>query len=496
MNVKKSQPPHPFNSGTPIKSPEHDELGRAKFAENIANKIVTYDNTDPIVIGIYGDWGFGKTSVLNLMKYYLQSKESNHPILIDFNPWLYSNTEQPIGHFFSRIGTTIGLKDKSEQARKSAAFFEELSNYCGVITAIILISLIRIMWTALWAGITIALYYFPIIPKLYFIIFAVIAIIAIVAGWLNRVSDKFKNCYLNKMKRNQKSLDEIRRSLTKELPKITKKIVVFIDDIDRLTAPEVRLMFQAIKCICDLPSMVFVVAFDENQVAKSLDDKGFSGRDYLEKIISLPIPIPMPDRNKLQECLGKELDKVVAFYSDKRWDSDRWNSIYVSGFLEFYLRHNNPRKIFRTISELLVNVEMVNLEVNPIDYICIETIKVFYPELYRFIYLNKMIFLGNETEITSAITDDLSGKTKDKKLVDELENIIDAPVKKFLQEMFPAFDPESPLEPKNVGDNPEWHNTQRICSGYYFNNYFFLGLSSGQISQVIFDDFVEIMHKI
>ncbi len=494
MNVTKSQPPHPFNAGMPIEFPDQDKLGRNKFAENIANKIIAYDDTDPIVIGIYGDWGFGKTSVLNLVKHYLQPKGSNNLILIDFNPWLYSNTEQPIGHFFSKIGKTIGLKDKSEQARKSAAFFEELSNYCGVITAIIPISLMRILWTVLCLIISITTLSYSPILKLFSIPLIVIALLSGLAVWSKRVTDAFKNYYVNRMRRKQRTLEEIRSDLEDELKDIAEKIVVFIDDIDRLTLHEIRLMFQAIKCICDLPKMIFVVAFDENQMAKSLEDRGFSGSDYLEKIVSHPIPISMPDRNKLQEYLGKELNKVLAFYSDKRWDSERWRSVYLSGFSEIYLRYNNPRKIIRSITELLLNVEIVNLEVNPIDYICIETIKVFYPELYRLIYLNKMIFLGNETETISAMTDDLSGKTKDKKIVDELENIIDAPVKELLQEIFPAFNPDLPNEPKNVGSNSEWHNTQRICSRYYFNNYFLLGLSSGQISQVIFDDFVENKH--
>ena len=72
-----------FRTDSPVRKYEDDLLNRYPFAERVANRIKGSKQKDSIVIGIYGEWGTGKTSVVNFIKEELSSDESI--ISIDFN---------------------------------------------------------------------------------------------------------------------------------------------------------------------------------------------------------------------------------------------------------------------------------------------------------------------------------------------------------------------------------------------------------------------------
>ena len=74
----------------PIREPSEDRLGRAPLAESLARQIQRADASEGLVVGVLGPWGSGKTSFVNLVRHYLTS--ARVPVR-DFNPWLFSGTE-------------------------------------------------------------------------------------------------------------------------------------------------------------------------------------------------------------------------------------------------------------------------------------------------------------------------------------------------------------------------------------------------------------------
>ena len=88
---------------SPIESPCDDVLGRAQVAESFARHLLSVDATDGAVVGVFGPWGFGKTSFLNLAKHHLREPA----YVVDFNPWLFSGTEQLIQQFFTALSVQI-----------------------------------------------------------------------------------------------------------------------------------------------------------------------------------------------------------------------------------------------------------------------------------------------------------------------------------------------------------------------------------------------------
>src|SRR4030042_6226495 len=107
-----------FLSDQPIETPDQDKLGRNKFAESLAKAILSYEQTDSIVVGLYGEWGNGKSSLLKLVQHYLLESlnieyKNKKPIIINFNPWNFSDQNQLITLFFNLLSQQLARKDNS-----------------------------------------------------------------------------------------------------------------------------------------------------------------------------------------------------------------------------------------------------------------------------------------------------------------------------------------------------------------------------------------------
>lgn len=112
-----------YNTDRPIENCAQDLLGRASFSKQLGKAIFEYNNSDGLVIGLYGKWGTGKTSVINMAineLYALSSSSENKPLIMRFAPWNYSNKDNLISIFFQNLKNTIELQDNEELKRKNS----------------------------------------------------------------------------------------------------------------------------------------------------------------------------------------------------------------------------------------------------------------------------------------------------------------------------------------------------------------------------------------
>ena len=91
-----------INRDLPIKKCEEDLLERGTFAETLAKAIASYYRNESLVVGIFGEWGSGKTSIINMIIEKLGeiSDENKPSIVIRFSPWNYSSQNGLINLFF------------------------------------------------------------------------------------------------------------------------------------------------------------------------------------------------------------------------------------------------------------------------------------------------------------------------------------------------------------------------------------------------------------
>ncbi|CDD86668.1 integrase catalytic region [Collinsella sp. CAG:289] len=104
---------------TPIKAREQDLIGRIPFAERLAGILKSAAGPESLVIGLYGPWGSGKTSVINLVENALSRKNDDGKAgvsVVRFEPWNYLTAEQLLAQFLKEVG---GALDKDAHGRRT-----------------------------------------------------------------------------------------------------------------------------------------------------------------------------------------------------------------------------------------------------------------------------------------------------------------------------------------------------------------------------------------
>lgn len=118
-----------FNPDLPIKTCKEEKkygLERCKFSRSLGKGILSYEETESLVIGISGEWGSGKTSIVNMALEYIYSSEKNinKPMIMRFNPWNFSDHNQLIEKFFNEL--SILLSNESKVIEKLKSYFNKL----------------------------------------------------------------------------------------------------------------------------------------------------------------------------------------------------------------------------------------------------------------------------------------------------------------------------------------------------------------------------------
>ena len=109
-----------LQSDEPIVRRAEDRLDRARLAEEIAQQAIDSPPGQGFVIAIDGPWGSGKTSVMNMIEEAVA--EGSNAVVLRFNPWLFSDTEQLVVRFMHELAAQLG--EKSEFGRGRAPELE------------------------------------------------------------------------------------------------------------------------------------------------------------------------------------------------------------------------------------------------------------------------------------------------------------------------------------------------------------------------------------
>jgi len=446
-----------FNSDSPITKLDEDSLGRDNFAINLGDRIIEHKspNNENLVIGIAGEWGSGKSSLMNMVldhieKEYINSNELNDnekPIIMCFNPWRFSNQDQLLYQFFYEMGLLLGrtdyenIRDIARKVEIYASFFEPVG---------------------------IALPPFGVIIK-------------VLKRYLNAIQE-WADYKSNDLDKTKKELDEA-------LKNQKHKIIIALDDIDRLNVEEIHLIFQLIKVLADFPNTVYLVGFDREVVSAALtnDQIKLSGSDYLEKIIQVIFEIPHITEDEIKNLVIQSLEKDFDKFeneSDKYDFDNRYNSL---------LKHKikNIRNFNRYINTLKLTYDSIKDDVFNADYYTIIAVQVFFPEVYHFILKNKELLLydyiyslnypHNKEEIKNELDEAIVNLNS--------FNIPNQDFKSFLISLFPNLKRIYSNEDNRHFMN-EWKLKKRICIEENFETYFKFAVPSWELSKKDFDEIV------
>lgn len=444
-----------FSPEKPITSASQDVLGRLHFAKSLSKSINGYQSEDSIVIGLFGPWGSGKSSLTNLILEDIrvddaEKNENEKNIIVNFNPWNYSDQNQLVTQFFNSLSKCLKLSNHSEDAINAGQKLEAYAKFFNPLS---------------------------LIPET-----------AIPATFLSKLFSFVGHSSKGWGEANQKSLHELKEDLNNHLSKIESKIIIVIDDIDRLNNIEIRQIFQLIKSLGDFPNTVYLVAFDKNIVVNALKKvQEGSGEEYLEKMVQIPFEIPPISKVDIENLLFSEINKLIADIPKNKFDQTYWGNMYHSGIKYFF---NNLRDVTRFINSLRFGFNMIKYEVNTVDFIALTCFQVFIPNLYSNIRSNKELFSG----VYYGFGDNSKKIETDKLVCETILEKVPLEYSDFILEMLSRMFPKL----KGIYGNTtygsdwlgSWRKDGRICSKDKFDIYFKLQIPQNDISIIEIDDII------
>lgn len=229
-----------------------------KYAETLIKKLKNTDlSKESFAVGITGEWGSGKSTFLNTMKKEIEKEDFAE--IVEFNPWLCNSPEQVTQDFFATL--------INELSPKHSTLSRTINKYAKLLNKIAKPSLSIF-------GIDLDL-----TP-------------------------------------GDDSLDELKENISKKLANLPKKVVILIDDTDRLEGNEVFEILRLIRNTADFKNVIYIATYDKEYVTDVLEENKIKDPDnYLEKIFQIEVHLLKVESYKLGYMLIDEL-KIQTLKQD------------------------------------------------------------------------------------------------------------------------------------------------------------------------------------
>jgi hypothetical protein len=481
-------PERGVGSEAPIRPASEDRLRRSCFAERLATVLSEPSVEEGRVFALRGGWGFGKSSLKNLVAEQLQQRPDG-AMWVDFNPWRWGDGDAISKALFDEIANRLGGEDSDEAKERAkalrrygamingnAAPLKHASGVDRVLTTVLtnasVIGLASAYGFAL-PGVAIA-------SGILALLATALAIVGKILSFLGR-------------DRSAGSLEALRKNLEKRLRTLDRPLVVFVDDIDRLDPEQIRLIFRLVKANANLPNITFVLLYQMSIVERALDPIANNmGRAYLEKIVQAAFDLPAVSPGIAHSNFVVELTEIAGRHATESngFSERRWGNVLI-GCIQPMLR--NMRDSRRLCSSIAVHLPLHGaedaFEVNIIDVLLLETLRVFEPALHEALFHRRELVLQEQRwGRHEQQEEDRIAATKLLELVTPERQ---EAVKSSLKELFPGI--EWAFGGMNYADgfHEQWMTDKRVCTTRYFPRYFELQDAVGELSERVFVGFLE-----
>ncbi|MDP8208924.1 MAG: SUMF1/EgtB/PvdO family nonheme iron enzyme [Candidatus Electryonea clarkiae] len=292
------------------------------------------ETSNPLTIGIFGEWGTGKTSLMRLIK---EKIDKDKAIAVWFNAWQYEKEKHLIVPLVSTISTSKSFNKFTNEASKS------LKNALRSIA-----------------------YGFSVKGKVGIPLVSEAEVNLSPKDMIERYQDLSKDSVIGQSLYFD-AFEELKKySGSEGVP----RIVVFVDDLDRCFPEKAVELLEGIKLVLNQPGFAFVLGVNDAIIqafirTKYQKDYGISGslfEDYLDKIVQVKVPVPKRKSDEMKDYITDLLEDVEIFDEDTK-------KIIIPLIAE--AREQNPRSIVRLINRLIVSSRISNLEGKDFDPIAL-----------------------------------------------------------------------------------------------------------------------------
>ena len=421
-----------------IQFPEQDLLDREKFIGDLQREIENIPFSDSFVFGLYGSWGEGKTSVINLLKN--KFKESEDFLIVNFDPWNFKDEEAILSAFYSQIEKSFSQKFIFPGFKKTIMKYQN-----------------------------------------------------IISMGLSQTGIKID------FSDTKESIEEIRQRIESHITQTKKKIIIFVDDIDRLQPKEILLVFKLVRLSANFKNTIFLLAFDPVLVQNYFKIDLKIDSEFLEKIVQKPIPLPAIEQQDIDQFLDKHIEKlfdelVISKERREKFEKD-FSLIYRTQVKKIF---KTLRRAKRYLNGLRSTLPTIKNEINLKDFLILEIIRNFFPKIYDDIWSNPWSYLTTKWDIELYFSSPFALSLKDDRkyeiIKDHIESIAENEkdreiLKELLKELF--FEVKNALEQHQLGQKysaEKYRAEKRITHPESFRKYFMLKVTSSDIS----DELIEV----
>jgi predicted KAP-like P-loop ATPase len=407
------------HSDKPISHPRNDVLGRAEFARLLARSVDRLTVCeDGFVIGLIGEWGAGKSSVIELISRFLRHSDmARHAgdeacSLADLEEM--SEAFDPVASKFKALeerNLNLALWERSHREREFEHWFgsEDLANkgfrywrlkraaenepYNLVVrfspwliagraelASALLSDIARAAGEKLGDEVREA--FSALLARLSeFGSLAGAGVDAVTGGPVGSIlaaGTEVANKLAKKMTTGP-TLDDVRERLKSTLRKLKdRKLVIIVDDLDRLTPAEATEMVSLVKSLGDLPNVVYILSYDRARLSGLIGrNLGVNGDDFLGKIVQYTVNLPLLDEDQILSMFNRDLsDLLPDLEADEQ---DRLGAAWYN-VIRHYLR--TPRDVVRLINAYSIAFSGLSDLTDPVDLLIIETLRLFEESVY------------------------------------------------------------------------------------------------------------------
>lgn len=442
-----------FNLDIPIDNVDDDVLDWGNFAEKLAKSIEAYDGPQTLTIGLNGSWGSGKTSLINLT---IKQIDTENYLVIHFNPWFFSNQNNLYLQFLKLIinelknaqnddGNPIGRKMKHIKTMFEKTFLETLQNYYDYFKSDLSVNL-----NAADAGFS-----------------------------ASGNHESFESLQFHKYQCDV------------YFEQLEFKLLIIIDDIDRLVDEEIKQVFTLVKSLANFPKVIYLLAFDKNVVAKSLDQIHSDYADkFLSKIIQIPIFIPQIGESKLDELILTNVEPIYKRHLNSNFINSNNEFIQVSKYLAIFIKDIRDLKRYINVLNFYIDIFVEELNIN--DFFLILAIELFEYNVFLKIREYKDVLTYNS--LLFANEDDIVENEIRKvrqALINNVENTNSKELLVLLEFLFPILRINNAL-PQNTSKYDTFNQEYRLGSKEHFEKYYTLSLGNNEVSAVLLNRLIHL----
>ncbi|GEM_PF-6515682 len=342
---------------TPIESADNDDLCRSPSAEKIARHLLATKPKKSFAMAICAKWGSGKTSYLNMVQKAVWSADKS-VIWVSFQPWLSHGSEHIIPDFLKELESALSP-------------------------------------------------FYPQIGKK-------------IRTYSQSISALKKNTVLSNLNDIWGLVDKpgtIRSQyadLNESIKVIGRKIIIDIDDIDRLDSNEIVEVMRLIRNTGNFTNTFYLCAFDREYVVAALNKiNDHNNTNFLEKIFQAEINLPRFDReilkselsNKLKGTLDQDdLDALGMMFEPK--DENELASLFLNTSTDFPtnafdLCVKNLRDVTRLANNIkLIYTKELRSEVLLDEFFKVQVLRLKYAKELELLYKNHIFILSKNTQAT------------------------------------------------------------------------------------------------